>query len=341
MSSQKNRKTGLGTVKSGSNALFSKNDISPQPIKSNVVGGSPHGTAKPHKPSQKYEEAIKFLSNETMTQAIDLLLSDRDYEETSPDKEGNNDTDGTPLSQSLTDAQKLEKIHQKCLRAVSIIEKEAPLILSAPKVPRPASLMQSRAQALPLLKPKITSASNFSAMASKKTTLPNRGMLRGTTILPNKGKILKRPHSSNHPIAGVASLPDTKRQRRNSLGSSSIGSQESNGSSIQHNAQQKQPPPSVRDFLAKLNKGPTSTTQQKPEQSPANMAIEEKESIESGESSSSGDEGEEEIIESEEEDVSMGEAKESRKTPPRNARRDTSSPTSRPTRTQPSRGSRK
>jgi len=175
---------------------------------------------KPAAVSAAYGEALKVLSSdETMSQACELLLSERDY--------GKN-----TATEEKSDREKLLQLYNKCHEAAKVIEREAPVELPAlPNAP-PARAAVARAQAKPLGKPTATIS-----------VMPKRRMAR-LPAPPPKGKRLKREESDS----------SSTKERTSIKKSRLVPPQSKSPPPPAIDVNVSEPPASALHFLKKLNR---------------------------------------------------------------------------------------
>ena len=226
----------------------------------------------------EYMEAVHILNESTMSQACDLLLSERDYQEKG---------DG---SMEVSDQEKLLELYNKCYDAWKVIEKQqatvsatlpgAPSLLAPPPAPRLGAPVTAAVGAiggttagnrgvstLPKLKQKTV-------VAGKQGIIPPmraRGSLtRGSSITgtippkPPGKRALEREKSDS------SLRDDASHNSAGSGGSSSINNSGGHNVTSSKKARLsppllkdvKAPPPSALNFLAKLNQDPKDKKQQ-------------------------------------------------------------------------------
>ena len=120
--------------------------------------------------SVEYLEALKVLSDETMSKACELLLSDRDYQ---PDGETT-----TTVTDQRSDLDQLHEIYSMCCKSAKIIEREA-VATTLPSLPN-ASVPAARSAAV---------AAARGGPVVPKSKLSNRRMVR--LPAPTKGTVHK------------------------------------------------------------------------------------------------------------------------------------------------------
>ena len=176
--------------------------------------------------SAEYLDALKILSEETMSQACALMLSE----------ESNQD--------------QLLSLYVKCKNASEVVQREAPIMEpppTIPSVPASRSLAANRAQAKPLGSKVVPTVGT-----AAKSIMP-RGMVRMALMSSKRGHAATHEasdgSSSLNPTDTSRVLPNPKKPRPQPRSTSPpLNTTEGNV---------KAPPPNALDFLAKLNKDST------------------------------------------------------------------------------------
>ena len=207
----------------------------------------------------EYMEAIHIMNESTMVQACDLLLSERDYEES---KEGNGGDDDEP-----SDQDKLLELFSKCKTALKVISKQQVTIssLSIGGMPgAPALAPLARGVSVPLrvagapkqLKQKTTSKQGIVPM--RRTVNRTAQTQAAAAVIPGSiNKLVKRPLERERSDSSIRDDTGASIQQ-----SSSTSSQQSSSTNkkfkVSPTASQNifAPPPGALNFLAKLNKDP-------------------------------------------------------------------------------------
>ena len=175
----------------------------------------------------EYIEACRVLSDETMTKACSLLLS-----------ENENETD----EQAEAEQTQLLELYEKCRLAAAVVEREAPTT-TLPSLPVPSRLPAARAGVL--ARPMSMSK------AATKSTMPNRRMSRIAPPPMGKRMMMQRQtsESSMNSINSMNSLdakhrghPMNKKMRPARPGSPTANENPAS-----------EPPQSALKFLARLN----------------------------------------------------------------------------------------
>lgn len=183
--------------------------------------------------SAEYLEALKVLSDETMSNACDLLLSDRDY-----------DAANAAADESKSDSVQLQELYSVCCKAAKVIEKEAVTLTAQPSLPTAYA---------PAARSSVAAASRTHHPVTK-TMIPNRRMTRlpipaggiskGGNSSISKRNLLERETSDS----SFQSTNSTLHNKKPRTASHSIPSEANNAMSSA-----LLPPLSAMQFLAKLN----------------------------------------------------------------------------------------
>ena len=154
--------------------------------------------------STEYLEALKVLSDDTMSKACELLLSDRDFVDS-------NTGGDTNKSSGTTDLDQLQELYSICCKSAQVIEKEAVAVAAAANQP-PCLPMAPAARSMPTtLLPGIARASPGGAGAgvtlvaakninnnSNTMMIPNRRIAARLPVQPvNKRTLLEREKSDS------------------------------------------------------------------------------------------------------------------------------------------------
>jgi hypothetical protein len=227
-------------------------------------------------------EAIHIMNESTMVQACDLLLSERDYQQTQGNG-GDNDDDEEP-----SDQDKLLELFSKCKTALKVISKQQATLSSlsntnssmmpgAPNLGAPLPLSRGtsttpRVVGIPKLKPKTSSSKQGMVPMRRTVNRTAQAQAQAGTIIPGPiNKPIKRPlerersdesalrddvgagASSSPQQSSNSSTPSTQQQQRQSSSSNHKKLKVSPTASRSLLA----PPPGALNFLAKLNKDPS------------------------------------------------------------------------------------
>jgi hypothetical protein len=200
--------------------------------------------------SPEYAEALKVLSEETMSRACDLLLSERDYMDTTKSEGGEQDSSATttasPTKNGKSDLEQLHDLLKLCRQSAKIIEKEAASMntTTTPVVQIPA-MPQNPAAA----RERISTQQSLPRTQVKPPLLA-KNILPRTMARHHPTNALKRSHFERQPDS------ISKRPRSNSATTTEMMGG-ANATSA-HSATVAKPPPSALHFLAKLNKDSTN-----------------------------------------------------------------------------------
>jgi hypothetical protein len=203
----------------------------------------------------EYVEAIHIMNESTMAQACDLLLSDRDYQES---KQGN----GGDVEPS--DQDKLLELFSKCETALKVISKQQTTL---------SSLSVGSMPGAPALAPPLARGASAPRVAGvpkqlKQGIVPMRRTVNRTTqaatIIPGaNNKPVKRPmerersDSSLRDDAGASSQQSSSTSSQQSSANKKLKVSPTASKSVLATSKSVlAPPPGALNFLAKLNKDP-------------------------------------------------------------------------------------
>jgi hypothetical protein len=230
--------------------------------------------------SPEYMEAMQIMNEANMSYACELLLSERDFDEST--KSADTDTDTTAVvgadqdNDKQSDYTKLLELYSKCQSAMKVITKTvadtASLtvpIPSAPLLVAPASrsgVGGPRLAGLPKLKQKAGGGVAVTAASSKQGVVPlRRGMNMSMTNMNRTTTTTAAPPGS----LSLKPLMPMKRPMERETSHSSVATEDSGagGAGATVNSAKKArlsptttsndvmaPPPSALNFLARLNK---------------------------------------------------------------------------------------
>lgn len=206
--------------------------------------------------STEYLAALKVLSDETMSKACELLLSDRDYEgdiasATTADDE----------QERSTDLEQLQELYRVCCKSAQVIHAEAVAVAAAPVPTAPPTAFTPAARG---------GGTGGPAAVATKNMIPNRRMVARAPNNINLGAkrvMLEREKSdsSMSPSAAAAAAassshaPPPAKKSRAPRPDSTLAA----------------PPPSAMQFLAKLNNdsGAKAIVPDAPKQQPAASSL--------------------------------------------------------------------
>jgi hypothetical protein len=229
--------------------------------------------------SPEYMEAMQIMNEANMSYACELLLSERDFDDST--KSAKTDTDTTAVAgadqdnDKKSDYTKLLELYSKCQSAMKVITKTvantASLtvpIPSAPLLVAPASrsgVGGPRLAGLPKLKQKAGVGAAVTAASSKQGVVPlRRGMNMSMTNVNRTTTTAAPPGSSSL----KPSMP-MKRPMERETSHSSVATEDSGAGGVGATANSAKkarlsptttsndvmaPPPSALNFLARLNK---------------------------------------------------------------------------------------
>jgi len=212
-------------------------------VRKGSIGGGSNGPrsegvnkrASPNLNDAEYSAAMAVLSEENMSAACALLLSERDYESNQGDD---------------SDQKKLLELFSKCQEACKVIEKRAPAVpmpmLQQQQQQQRGPTAAARSQAIPL-KPKVKTMipTRRTALASRPSTKKTGPLPPSHAFAPPPARKMQR-ETSDSSFASTSSVGSGRSAKKARKSPPTLDSQVGGGKA-------KAPPPEARSFLAALN----------------------------------------------------------------------------------------